>query len=84
MADRQSASTRLITLLGGTGLGHILAAVLEAASPLAPIGAQALYALEPMFRGEASDWSDLGQTLEDPARLDALISSLRSGEGEGS
>ena len=82
MADRQSASARLIRLLGGTGVGYILAAVLEAASPLAPIGAQALYALEPIFRSETSDWSDLGHALEDPAQLDALISSLRTGEGE--
>jgi hypothetical protein len=84
MDDRQSASARLITAVGGTGLGNILATFLDAAGPLATIGAQVVYALEPLFSGRGADWSDLGNTLEDPHRLERLIEALRVGEGEPS
>jgi hypothetical protein len=82
MVDRQDVSARLIALLGGTGLGSILAAILDAAGPLAPIGAQAIYTLEPFLGGEGYDWSDFGRTLEDPEGLDQFIRGLRFGGGE--
>jgi hypothetical protein len=84
MVDRRGASARLIAHFGGTGLGNILAAILDAASPLAPIGAQAIYTLEPFLRGEGSDWTDLGRALEDPDSLEDLIKALRGVEGEQS
>ena len=74
--------TRLITRIGGTGLGNILAAVLDAAGPIAPIGAQAIYVLDPLLSAEGSDWNDLGQALEDPESLEELIKALRGVEGE--
>jgi hypothetical protein len=82
MVDRQDVSARLIQLLGGTGLGQILAAILDAAGPLAPIGAQAIYTLEPFLGSEDKDWAGFGRTLEDPEGLDRLIEALRIGEGE--
>jgi hypothetical protein len=51
---------------------------------LAPIGAQAIYTLEPFLRGEGSDWTDLGRALEDPDSLEDLIKALRGVEGEQS
>lgn len=82
MVDRQDASSRLIALLGGTGLGRILATVLDAAGPFAMIGAQALYTIEPFLSGEGDDWKELGRTLEDPEGLDRFIQALRLGKGE--
>ncbi len=81
MVDRQKILARLIAQYGGTGLGNILATFLDAAGPLALLGAQAAYALEPLL---GSGWSDLGVALEDPDRLSWLIEALRTGEGERS
>jgi hypothetical protein len=84
MVDRQDALTRLIARIGGTGLGNILAAILDAAGPIALIGAQAIYALDPLLSAKGSDWNELGQALEDPESLEELIKALRGGEGETS
>ncbi len=81
MVDRRDGLARLITRMGGTGLGNILAALLDAAGPLAPVGAQAIYALEPLLRVEGFAWNDLGQMLEDPESLERLIKALRADEG---
>lgn len=82
MVDHQDASARLIKMLGGTSLGRILAVILDAAGPMVPLGAQALYTLEPMLSGGGYDWSGLGETLEDPQALERFIHNLRVGEGE--
>ncbi len=79
MADRQNVLTRLIAQYGGTGLGNILATFLDAAGPLALLGAQLVYGLEPLL---GSGWSEVGGALEDPEQLEQLIEALRSGEGE--
>ncbi|TFH35545.1 MAG: hypothetical protein E4G99_07075 [Anaerolineales bacterium] len=84
MDDRQDALSRILALWGGTGLGRILATVLDAVGPLVPIGAQAIYTLEPLLGGGAQDWAGLGQTLEDPERLGNFIRALRFGEGDES
>lgn len=82
MVDRHDASSRLISLLGGTGLGRILAIILDAAGPFALIGAQALYTLEPFLGGNRKEWTEFGQMLEDPEGLDRFIKTLRVGKGE--
>jgi hypothetical protein len=84
MDDRRDALARLIAQLGGTGLGNILAVLLDATGPLATIGAQVIYALDPLLSAEESDWYTLGQALEDPESLEELIKALRGTEGEGS
>lgn len=83
MVDRQDALARLIARFRGTGIGNILAVMLDAAGPLAPLGAQAIYTLDPFLSVEGSDWHSLGQALEDPDRLEELIQALRGMEGEG-
>jgi hypothetical protein len=84
MVDRQGASARLIGQLGGTGLGRILAVILDAAGPLAPIGAQAIYGIIPLLGSGGKDWTDFGQMLEDPDGLEDFIRQLRGFEGEDS
>jgi hypothetical protein len=84
MVDLQGASSRLIAQLAGTGLGNILAAILDAVGPVAPIGAQAIYILDPLLSAEGSDWKALGKALEDPESLEKLIKALRGVEGETS
>lgn len=68
--------------LRATGMGGMLAVLLEAAGPLTVIGAQAAYFAEPLFGG--SDMRALAQLLEDPQKVRALIEELRSSsEGHG-
>lgn len=64
------------------GLGSITAALLDGLAPLAPLGAQGMYLLEP-FLGSGEGWRKLARSLEDPARFDALASSLRHGAQHG-
>jgi hypothetical protein len=84
MVDRQGASARLIAQIGGTSLGRILAVILDAASPLAPIGAQAIYSIVPLLGNGGETWTDLGQTLEDPDDLEDFVRALRGFEGDES
>ena len=62
--------------LRATGMGGILAVLLEAAGPLTVIGAQAAYFVEPLIGGD--DLRTLGRVLEDPQQVRALIDDLRS------
>lgn len=62
--------------LRATGMGGILAVLLETAGPLTVIGAQAAYFVEPLLGGE--DIRALGHVLEDPRQVRALIDDLRS------
>jgi hypothetical protein len=58
-----------------TGRGTTAAAVLEAASPLATVGAQVLYLLHPLL-APSTDLRRTAQLLEDPAAYDRLIQDL--------
>jgi hypothetical protein len=82
MVDLQGVSSRLLEQLRGTSLGRILAVLIEAAGPLAPIGAQAIYTLSPLLGRQSDRWDELGATLEDPASLDSFIQALREPGGE--
>lgn len=64
------------------GLGSITAALLEGLAPLAPLGAQGMYLLEPLL-GPGEGWRKVARQLEDPARFDALASNLRHGAQHG-
>lgn len=64
------------------GLGSIAATLLEGLAPLAPLGAQGLYMLEPLF-GSGEGWQQLAGSLEDPDRLKDLASHLRHGAQHG-
>lgn len=65
--------------LRATGMGGILAVLLEAAGPLTVIGAQAAYFAEPLFG--AAELRALGRVLEDPQQVRQLIDELRSPAG---
>jgi hypothetical protein len=56
--------------------------VLEGLAPLAPLGAQGLYLLEPLF-GPGEGWQQVAGALEDPDRLKDLVSNLRHGAQHG-
>ena len=75
MVDRRDALSRLAAQIAGTGIGQMLAAILDAAGPLAPIGAQAIYALQPVLGGGAQ-WTDFGRTLENPDDLEKSYQAL--------
>jgi hypothetical protein len=62
--------------LRATGMGGILAVLLEAAGPLTMIGAQAAYLADPLFDGLGL--GELGRVLEDPQRVSELVGELRS------
>jgi hypothetical protein len=64
------------------GLGSIAAALLDGLAPLAPLGAQGMYLLEPLL-GPGDGWRKVARTLEDPARFEALASDLRHGAQHG-
>jgi hypothetical protein len=62
--------------LRATGMGGILAILLEAAGPLTVIGAQAAYLADPLFGG--LDLHELGRVLEDPQQVSELVDELRT------
>ncbi len=62
--------------LRATGMGGILAVLLEAAGPLTVIGAQAAYFADPLFG--ALDLDELGRVLEDPQQVSDLVEELRA------
>jgi hypothetical protein len=64
------------------GLGSIAAALLEGFAPLAPLGAQGLLLLQPLFGG-GETWESIARTLENPEQIDELAAELRSGAPHG-
>jgi hypothetical protein len=62
--------------LRATGMGGMLAVLLEAAGPLSVIGAQVAYLVEPLIGG--AELRALGRALEDPEQVRQLIDGLRS------
>ena len=64
-----------------TGRGTTAAAVLEAVSPLATVGAQALYLLHPLF-APTTDLARTARLLEDPDSFERLIAELDRPEPE--
>jgi len=66
---------RRLRSLGLSGLG---ASFLEALAPLAPVGAQLAYVLDPMIASQPGSWlAQMGSLLEQPDNVDALIRRLR-------
>jgi hypothetical protein len=58
-----------------TGRGTTAAAVLEAVSPLATVGAQALYLLHPLF-APTTDLARTARLLEDSDSFERVIAEL--------
>jgi hypothetical protein len=73
---------QFVRWLRQVGLNGIAASILEAAGPLAYLGAQVTYIVEPLIGKRGGQISELARTLEDPHEVLRLIESLRSEEGE--
>ena len=64
--------------LQALGLSGLSAVLLEGLAPLAPLGAQLAYILEPMADGNfAGGLTDLARWLEKPDQVRAMASRLR-------
>jgi hypothetical protein len=74
-ADR-SFDDRLAARVRSLGLGDAASTLLEACAPLAWIGAQLGYIVEPLFGTRASRGSELQDLLENPQRMAGFIDSL--------
>jgi hypothetical protein len=66
----------LVRKLRATGMGGLLAVLLEAAGPLTILGAQAAYLADPLLDGLGL--GELGRVLEDPQRVSELVDELRT------
>jgi hypothetical protein len=71
---------RLSLWLRRMGLGAFAAALLEAGRPLAPLGAQLSYMVDPLLGGSGLSFLEMGRLLEDPRRLEELAQHLQNGE----
>ena len=82
MNETEPFATALEAKLRARGLSRVGAFVLEALEPLAPIGAQLAFLLEPMAASQPNGWlSQFGALLERPAELADLTERLRQ-DGE--
>ena len=72
----------LVQRLRRTGLGSVAAALLEGFAPLAPLGAQGLFLLQPLFGG-GETWQAVAKALEDPVQLDEWTTALRGEVSHG-
>jgi hypothetical protein len=81
MSSRESVP-EIARLLKRGGLGSIVAAMLEAASPLRVLGAQAAFIFDPLFSGHSKALTQFGEILEDPEAFEILISTLKDGTSE--
>ena len=81
--DRKRLMTKkFVRWLRQMGLNGLAASLLEAAGPLAYLGAQVTYMIEPLIGTRDSQISELARTLEDPEGVLQLIEALRSEEGD--
>ncbi len=80
MMARQPVAETIDRRLRSLGLAGIGAVFLEALAPLAPVGAQLAYILQPMFEAQPGGlWTELAQLLEEPSEVEALSRRLREG-----
>ena len=82
MNNEGAVSERVARWLQRVGLNQPVAFLLEAIGPLAFIGAQAAFLVEPMFGVSNNPIGDLARLLEDPTQVSELVKRLRT-EDEG-
>jgi len=80
MGGNASLIPRLSHWLHRMGLEGFAAALLEASRPLAPLVAQLSYMAEPLLGGFGLPLAEVGQLLEDPRRVEAVVRSLTGSE----
>lgn len=72
----RSFDDRLAARVRSLGLGGGASVLLEALAPLAWVGAQLAYLLEPLVRMPGAPQAGLPGLLEDPQRYAAFVESL--------
>jgi hypothetical protein len=77
MTTKEPPSKRLARRLDQAGLGSLAVFFLQAIAPLASIGAQLAYIMEPFAGGVDSIVGDMARVLEEPDRLMETIDLLR-------
>lgn len=75
-------SDQIVKRLRRAGLNGVAALFLEAFGPLALLGSQAAYLIEPLFGSWGDQVGELARLLEDPSALPALVEQLKRGEGD--
>lgn len=80
MEGRIKVQRRLARMLRRSGLGGLVAAFLDAGGPILPLGAQAVYLLNPFMSGPSGTWNEFGKIMEDPDAVSELIVLLRKKE----
>lgn len=80
MSGIEAEIQRLSLWLRRMGLGAFAAALLEAGRPLAPLGAQLSYMVDPLLSGSGLSFLEMGRLLEDPERLEDLARRLHDEE----
>jgi len=82
MKEEPARSLRIAQRLREHDLHEWIGVLLSAARPLAVLGAQAAYILEPLVGGRNGWLRDFAILLEDPHELDALLDRLHEEDSE--
>ncbi len=82
MKPEPETSREFLQRLRASGLDEPLAMLLEALGPLALVGAQAAYLLEPLIGGRDGVLGEIGRMLEDPEAGSRLAAYLDRGEAD--
>ncbi len=82
MKPEPEKSWEFLQRLRALGLDEHLATVLEALGPVALLGAQAAYMLEPLIGGRGGVLGEIGRMLEDPEEQSRLAAHLDRGEAD--
>ena len=78
MNENQPVADKIHQKMEALGLSGFGAALIEGLAPLAPLGAQLAYILQPMFSSGVTDGlADLAGWLEEPTEVEALADRLR-------
>jgi hypothetical protein len=80
MNNEGAVSERVARWLQRVGLNQPVAFLLEAIGPLAFLGAQAAFLIEPIFGVSNNPMGDLARLLEDPIQVSELVERLRTEE----
>lgn len=82
MKEEPVHSAKIAQRLREHGLHQLAGVLLSAARPLAVLGAQAAYFLEPLVGGREGWLRDFAILLEDPQELNELIDQLQAEDSE--
>jgi hypothetical protein len=82
MTEIEPFAAALEAKMRARGLSRVGAFILEALGPIAPIGAQLAYLVEPMAASQSGNWLfQLGELLEQPEAIAQMAENLRRDSG---